>query len=1117
MPAPVAERRLVSVLFADLVGFTTLAESRDAEEVRDLLSRYFDLARDLIGRYGGTVEKFIGDAVMAVWGAPVAREDDPERAVRAAMELLDAIGGLGPGIAARAGVLTGEAAVTLGAVNQGMVAGDLVNTASRIQAAAPAGAVLVGEATMLATSRSIAYEPAGEQTLKGKASPVPAWRALRIVSELGGRNRQDGPEAPFIGRDTELRLLKELLGATGRERRARLVSITGQAGIGKSRLAREFSNWVDGVVEQVWWHAGRSPSYGEGVTFWALAEMVRSRCRLTEADDPATVRERVAATVAEWVPDAVEARRVEPALLALLGAGGSTVGQEELFAAWRTFFERLTAKGTVVLLFEDLQWADPGLMAFIDHVLDWSRSYPILVITLARPELLEMRPDWGAGRRSFFGIPLDPLPPDQMGELLLSLVPGLPDRAIRAVVERADGVPLYAVETVRMLVSQGRLRATDEGYEPVGDLDDIAVPTTLQALIGARLDALDPADRALLQDAAVLGQSFTVDALAAITGSEPAALEARLRALVRRELLTLDTDARSAERGQFAFVQALIREVAYSTIALRDRRAKHLAAARHFETLDDGAIAGALAAHYLAAYRSTPAGPERDALAAQARLALRAAADRAISLGSYEHALGFVADALDVTAEPIARVELTIEAGRLAGTSGHREQAEQLLRDALAQAETVGDERWVIRARADLATVLLNSRQVEAALAVLSPIEAELMELRDPERIAAAAQLARGLYFHRTDIAAAIAIADRVLTAAEHAGLIPVLADTLITKGTSLAFQGRFHEAMALLRGARDLAARHGLVVIELRALTNLSGFLAQDDEQAAFVMGREGYELADRLGIAGSRMLLLNNACTQADLLGEWGWYDAQIARELGAEHDGLDELGLLQLLRTQARRRGGDLSLAQQATYERLLSFQDEAERQFAELDGAVTEALAEGRHADLIAHTERGIAVDPQNLVTFLRAMIHGAAMSGDADALRRAFRHFDEAGVQGGTVDHCRAMARAALLALEGRRREATEAYLGVMVRLEETGIRFMAALAGLQIAARLPLEDAEVRAAVERARTILVGLDARPFLAQLDAVLGARAAANDAETAAPRASSTTLAAERAQAP
>jgi class 3 adenylate cyclase len=399
--APVAERRLVSVLFVDLVGFTPFAAGRDAEEVRELLTRYFELATDVVGRYGGTIEKFIGDAVMAVWGAPVAREDDAERAVRAALELVGAVSALGEEIQARAGVLTGEAAVTVGLMNQGMVAGDLVNTASRLQSAAAPGTVLVGEATQRAASAAIAFEPAGEQTLKGKHAPVPAWRALRVVAERGGRNRSDALEAPFVGRDDELRLLKDLFHATSRERKPRLVSVMGPAGIGKTRLSWEFKRYLDGLVEPVWWHAGGSPAYGEGVTFWALGEMVRSRAGLSERDDETRTRERVAAVVREHVPQE-EARWIEGALLALLGVGdGAPIDSDQLFAAWRLFFESLAATAPVVLVFEDTHHADGGLLDFIDHVLEWSRSFPITIITLARPELLERRPDWGGGKRAF--------------------------------------------------------------------------------------------------------------------------------------------------------------------------------------------------------------------------------------------------------------------------------------------------------------------------------------------------------------------------------------------------------------------------------------------------------------------------------------------------------------------------------------------------------------------------------------------------------------------------------------------------------------------------------------------------------------------------------------------
>ena len=528
--APVAERRLVTVLFADLVGFTPFAEERDAEDVRDTLTRYFELASDVITRYGGRVEKFIGDAVMAVWGAPTAREDDAERAVRAALDLADDVRVLGDAIQARVGVLTGEAAVTLAATNQGMVAGDLVNTAARLQAAAPPGAVLVGEATRRAAEKAIAFEEAGPQVLKGKTSPVPAWRALRVVAQRGGQGRSDLPEPPFVGREEEMRLLKDLLATTGRDRRSRLVAISGPGGIGKSRLAWELEKYVDGISETIYWHRGRSPSYGEGIAFWALGEMVRRRCHLAEGDDEATTRERVRATVAEFVPGEEDRRWVEPSLLTLLGVEPAPAGgRDTLFAAWRIFFERVAERGTTVLLFEDLQWADPGLLDFVEHVLEWARNVPLLVVTLARPELLDHRPDWGADVRNLTRLALEPLSDAAMRELLTGFVPGLPDPAVAAILQRADGIPLYAVETVRALVADGRLVAADGAYRPARELGTLAIPETLRSLIASRLDALEPADRALVADASVLGQAFGIGGLGALCGLEGPALEARLQ------------------------------------------------------------------------------------------------------------------------------------------------------------------------------------------------------------------------------------------------------------------------------------------------------------------------------------------------------------------------------------------------------------------------------------------------------------------------------------------------------------------------------------------------------------------------------------------------------------
>ena len=398
-----AERRIVSILFVDLVGFTSLTEGRDPEEIRDLQERYFATTRTIVERYGGSLEKYIGDAVMAIWGAPTAYEDDPERAVRAALDLVGAVTTLGfddgKMLVARAAVMTGEAAVTVGAVGHGMVSGELVSAASRLQGVAPEGGVLIDDATRRATESAIASTPVGEQLLRGRSEPVFAWRATGVVAMRGGGGKVDWLEPPFVGRDSELRLIKDLLHAVDDESRARLVSVTGIAGIGKSRLAWELHKYIDGIVGDVYWHQGRSPAYGEGVAFWALAEMVRSRAGIAEGEDAEATQAKLMTALAEYVPDEAERRTMVPWLLALFGLQEAREGAtEEAFAAARRLIERIAERGLAVFVFEDLQWADDGLIDFIESVLEWSRNHRILIVTLARPGAPRAPSD--LGRRS---------------------------------------------------------------------------------------------------------------------------------------------------------------------------------------------------------------------------------------------------------------------------------------------------------------------------------------------------------------------------------------------------------------------------------------------------------------------------------------------------------------------------------------------------------------------------------------------------------------------------------------------------------------------------------------------------------------------------------------------
>jgi len=889
----VAERRLTTIMFGDLVGFTTLAEARDAEDTRDLLSQYFAMANTVVARYGGTIEKFIGDAVMAVWGVPVAHEDDAERAVRAGLDLIAEVATLAdkvriPDLNMRVGIVTGEVAVTLGAVGEGMIAGDAVNTAARIQTAAEPGQVWVDDTTRSLTSAAVTYSDAGEHVLKGKAEPVRVHSARAIVASVGGVQRVDGLEAPFLGRDHELRLIKELFHASIDEGRPRLVAVSGLAGVGKTRVVWELEKYVDGISDVVLWHRGRVLSYGDGVSFWALAEMVRTRLGVTDGESSSAADDKLASGLESLVSDVNEREWLRPRLAALLGldAGQTPFGRDDLFAAWSSFFERVRENDSgVVLVFDDMQHADNDLLDFLDYLLENAR-YSLFVLTLARPELADARPGFGTGRRATT-VYLEPLGEPVMTEIVNGLVQGLPEQACRALVERSEGIPLYALEMVRGLIDrdaviprEGRYVLAPDADQRV-DLDTLDAPPSLQALIAARLDALTAPEREVVQDATAHGLSFSRDALEFVTSVDN--LDEVLDELVRKEILEVHSDRFSAERGQYRFVQALVRTVAYETLSRRDRKARHLAVARYLEQTSEGdEVTAVIARHYLDAHDNGPDDDDAPSLLVAALEGLERAARRAEALGSPDEALRHYTTAL--AREPAAndRAPILEGAARAARSLNRLDDAVRHAEQARAAYESMDRPVDAGRAVALLADMLMTQNHPEAADALMRPVYEQLLGVADAEpAIMLLADKLAATSNARGDVDASQLYNDRALTLAEAGQEWERVVGLLNRQAIIWLGRGRPTGAMALLRAAADLGRREHLPRATVNPLLNIGAFLKNRDLDAARVAGREAVESTLQ---AGARDLIRSSTLNLA--LSDWVSGDWDEAEDLYTQY---------------------------------------------------------------------------------------------------------------------------------------------------------------------------------------------------------------------------------------
>ena len=1103
---------MCSVLFCDVVGFTPLSETRDPEAVRELLSRYFGVARTVIGRYGGVVEKFIGDAVMAVWGTPVATEEDAERAVRAALDLVTAVAELGaeagaPGLTARAGIVTGEVAVTLGAAHEGMVAGDAVNTAARVQSAAPVGSVLVDTPTRRLVDSAVGCADAGEHRLKGKAEPRRLWRAVRVLSAVGGAQRVDGLEAPLTGRDAELRTIKDLFHAAAELRVPRLVLVSGPAGVGKSRLGWEFEKYSDGLAGEVWWHRGRCLSYGEGVAFWALAEIVRQRLGIAEEDPADIAAAKLADGLDRFVPDPGERAYAGARLGRLLGVGSAdgaaTLGREELFAGWRLFFERLAAESPVVLLVEDAQYADAGLLDFLDYLVDWTRDLPVYVLVFARPELGQARPGFGAGRNRIT-LTLDPLDAVSMDHLVDALVPGMPPSARSKITGQAQGVPLFAVETVRSLIDRDIVQPHEGVYRLVGEVGDLTVPDSLHALLAARLDALNPAVRRLVADAAVLGTSFPAEALIAVSGRDEAAVRAALADLVRREVLSVSADPLSPERGSYQFAQQMLRQVAYDTMSRRDRKARHLAVAAHLRAAlpgDGEEVADMIASHYLDALHAVPDDPDAAQIRGQAITTLIRAAERAGRTGAPALAAASYATAAELITAGTA-AELTT-----AGTAGGQPAAGDLWECAAKAASLAADYALSFRHAGRAREYHLRRDQHRAAARAQAAVGGALRRLgryaEARDELTAALEVLRGDPDPDTvralrELAVLEAFAggpdaDRISTEALVLGQAlgvdsEQLEDLLLIRGMYLAMAERRAQAIAYMHESARLATRAGGTAALGRALLNLSDALAPADPVASAEAARTAAGHLRRTGERkGLAFAVVNLACSLTDL-GDWDAAEAELTQAM--DSDGLMDIEYLACHRGWLVALRGDAGTSETmlAALRDLRASEDPQEKSLISIVAAFTAAARREprdtlRHArDTLAHAG-ALGISSQYLRWAWPLAARAADELDDIAAARELLALLDSypPGHLAPMLRAERDLTRARLTARDGQ--AVTASFTAAIVGLRELGTPYHLAH-GLLDQARCLQRQGDSQAAelaIEEAREIGRRLRCEPLL------------------------------------
>ncbi|CAN5315745.1 hypothetical protein BH20ACT13_BH20ACT13_02280 [soil metagenome] len=1037
--APVGEeRKVVSVLFVDLVGFTSRSDRADPEDVRATLRPYHERVKADIERFGGTVEKFIGDAVMAVFGAPVAHEDDAERAVRSGLRILDTIEELRSGgleISVRAAVTTGEAVVALGARperGEGIVTGDVVNTAARLQSAAPVGAVIVDEVTMRSTESAITFEPLEPVAAKGKVELILVWRATHARSRVG--QPETATHTPFIGREHERTLLLETFLRAERESSVQLVTVVGEPGIGKSRLVTELRATLDDRPDLITWRHGRCLPYGEGIAFWALGDVVKAEAGILESDDQEVAASKLDEAVARLFPDESDRAWFGSRLAPLVGTGGegAAVGREEAFTAWRRFLEAMAAQRPCVLVVEDLHWADAALLEFLEHLLDWSMPVPLLLLCTARPELFERRSSWGGGRRNATTISLSPLSAAEAGRLLQVLLDRtlLPAETQEVLLERAGGNPLYAEQFARMLVERG-------------GIENLAVPETVQALMAARLDTLRPELKGLLHDAAVVGRVFWSGAVAAVGERQRDEVRRGLNELVHREFVRPVRVSSIEGEDEFSFWHALVRDAAYQQIPRSPRAEKHLAAAAWVEEIAGERLADhaeILVHHHGQALELVEAaGGERPDIEESLVRFLLLAGERATQLDTQ-------------SAEAYFRRALALSAGD-----------EQLRATVLARLAAVLSQRGAFHEAIEAyetAIAGLRTFDRHAAALAMSELAATMWAVGDPARsralgVEAISLLERDPGPELVEVYGAVAMRDAI------GGRLEAVA-SLVDKGLELAAElgvedvMRLVQARATVRGyagdpaylgdardARDLGLRLGLGRATAIAINNLADATAWFESLAAgrTVWG-EAIEFSRARGLTFAEMWQRGERLRALYHLGDWEELEQEADEVLrwAEEHGGGQLEGFPQLFLAEVLVHRGSLASARAHVAALLLRAQESGDLQML-VPGLATAALVssacgdERDAVDYVSELERLTRETPIWRSVCLRWPVRVATAAGEL-ALAEAFLDGSE---HASAWDGCaRPGALAALAEARGRTDEAKPLFEDAALRWEDYG-------------------------------------------------------------------------------